>query len=90
MLSPEERYDYYHRLAGEVEARTAQERAGLTPEARAKWYPPDDWDVPRHRQILWDADGSADYHQAAREQEASEVSLSCALKGVPKAAKAAA
>ncbi len=47
-----EPFDAYKRLAGEVEARTVQQRMDLTPEqrrARAPWL---DYDVPEDQQIV--------------------------------------
>jgi hypothetical protein len=49
---PFDPYEYYRRLAGEVEARTVQKRMNMTPEERAKRPPWEDYDVSEKDQIV--------------------------------------
>ncbi len=52
-------YTVYHRLAGEVEARNVQRRAGFTPEQRRRFTPTMTQDVERGKQIVRIAGGVA-------------------------------
>ena len=89
-LSYDERYNYYHRLAGETEARLADGARFVQADNLRKYFYPDYSDVPRERQILWNADGSSEYHLAGREEEGSEVAEACAIGGAARAAARAA
>lgn len=52
LVSQEDAYQAYRRLAGEAEARLTQMRMGLTPDQRAAIYPLDMLDVPVEQQIV--------------------------------------
>lgn len=51
-MIPDDNFEAYRRLAGEVEARVVEKRAGMTPEERAARPPWLDFDVAAEQQIV--------------------------------------